>query len=207
MNAPPYAEPAYISVIAHPWFEQVAQQLLRANKVHLWWGLSPHSRPPSQHIPKSEGEQWRQGCHIDIQATTSDWEATPRRTRVECWHWLNDVPTERGAMRVLLGSHRPLMRAWDAALTSEHKAMLPRVHGLVPEPKEGSAAYPERLPPPPQGQPPWLEQKPTPMVARRGQVLLLCSTCLHSAWCATLTPPLNSYHRPFSHPNNWVVNI
>ena len=50
-------------------------------------------------------------------------------------------------MRVLIGSHAPLMRAWEDALTPQQKAMLPRVHGLVPEPKEGAAAYPERLPP------------------------------------------------------------
>jgi len=182
VNVAPYEEPAYLSVMAHPWFEQVAQQLLRASEVHLWWGLSPHSRPPSLGSAKPDEELWAEGAHIDIQATLADWEASPRRMRVECWHWLNEVPVERGAMRVLLGSHRPLLRAWDAVLTPEHKAQLPRVHGLVPEPKEGEAAYPERLPPAPQGQPPWLEQIPTPMAARRGQVLLLCSSCLHSAW-------------------------
>ena len=74
------------------------------------------------------------------------------------------------------------MAGWEHALTPEQKACLPRVHGLNPEPKEGQAAYPECLPPPPPGQPPYLQQRPTPMVARRGQVLVLCSTCLHSAW-------------------------
>ena len=126
------------------------------------------------------------GCHIDIQATITDWHATPRRTRVELWHWLNDVPEHRGAMRVLPGSHLPLMQAWDHTLSPDHKAMLPRVHGLVPAESArsagGQAAWPECLPPPPDGQPPWTEQSPVPMTARRGQVLVLCSTCLHSAW-------------------------
>ena len=184
--APPYAEAAYVDIMAHPWFEAVAQQLLRAERVHLFWGLSPHSRPPSPATAgKPEAEMWSERCHIDIQATLSDWEATPRRTRVELWHWLNDVPENRGAMRVLPGSHLPSMRAWDRTLTPKHKAALPRVHGLVPASSsrfERSAAWPESLPPAPAGQPSWVEQLPTPMVARRGQVLVLCSTCLHSAW-------------------------
>jgi hypothetical protein len=181
--APPYAEAAYVDIMAHPWFEAVAQQLLRAERVHLFWGLSPHSRPPSPATAgKPEAEMWSERCHIDIQATLSDWEATPRRTRVELWHWLNDVPADRGAMRVLPGSHLPLMRAWERTLSAEHKNQLPRVHGLVPEPKGGAAAYPERLPPPPPGQQPFQDRAPTPMVATRGQVLVLCSTCLHAAW-------------------------
>lgn len=78
--------------------------------------------------------------------------------------------------------------AFCQVLTPEHKAMLPRVHGLRPaagaERDRGVAdtAWPERLPPAPAGQQPWVEQKPVPMTARRGQVLILCSSCLHSAW-------------------------
>ena len=66
--------------------------------------------------------------------------------------------------------------------------MLPRVHGLRPavgaERDRGVAetAWPERLPPAPAGQKPWEEQEAVPMTARRGQVLILCSSCLHSAW-------------------------
>ena len=103
----PYTEPAYLSVIAHPWFEQVAQQVLRATDVHLWWGLSPHNRPPVDGPPPPEEEQWRRGAHVDIQATLSDWQATPRRMRCELWFWLNEVPEHRGAMRVLTGSRAP----------------------------------------------------------------------------------------------------
>ena len=124
---------------------------------------------------------------------------------------LNDVPAHRGAMRVLKGSRAPTpplaassttlltwllvlpdlasFEGWERKLTPEQKACLPRVHGINPEPVLGQAtygtlgtSYPECLPPPPPGQPPYLQQRPTPMVARRGQVLVLCSTCLHSAW-------------------------
>ena len=48
-----------------------------------------------------------------IQATLDDFEATPRRARCELWHWLNGAPEHRGAMRVLVGSHRPMLEYWD----------------------------------------------------------------------------------------------
>ena len=65
----------------YPWFEKVAQHVLRATDVHLWWGLSPHSRPPTDGPPPPEEEQWGRGAHVDMQATLADWQATPRRTR------------------------------------------------------------------------------------------------------------------------------
>ena len=83
----PYNEPAYVSIMAHPWFEAVAQAVLRTDGVHLWWGLSPHNRPPSKGPPPPEEEQWAAGSHVDIQATMADWHATPRRHRVELWFW------------------------------------------------------------------------------------------------------------------------
>ena len=83
----PYDEPAYLSVIAHPWFEKVAQHVLRATSVHLWWGLAPHNRPPTDGPPPPEEEQWGRGAHVDMQATLTDWQATPRRTRCELWFW------------------------------------------------------------------------------------------------------------------------
>ena len=45
---------------------------------------------------------------------------------------------------------------------------------------KASPAYPEHVPN--LAGTPWLEQNPVPMVARRGQMLILCSSGLHSAW-------------------------
>ena len=59
--------------------------------------------------------------------------------------------------------------------------MLPRVHGLSPNPPPGRNSHPEHVPPPASGEP-WEQRRPTAMVAKRGQVLVLCSTALHSAW-------------------------
>ena len=177
---PPYEDPDYVDVVQHPYLEEVARKVLRAESVHLWWGLSPHERVPSSAPFASVREQWGNGCHVDIQATWEDFQATPRRMRAELWLWVNDVPEHRGAMRILPGSHRPIMEHWSRVLTPEHKAMLPRVHGLRPEPPDTAPAYPEHVPE--LVDTPWLEQEPVSAVARRGQILILCSGGLHSAW-------------------------
>ena len=65
----PYEDPDYIEVLQHPYFEEVARKVLRAEAVHLWWGLPPHDRAPSS-PPSADGrDQWARGCHTDIQAT------------------------------------------------------------------------------------------------------------------------------------------
>jgi hypothetical protein len=176
----PYDDPDYVDVIQHPYFEEVAKKVLRAESVHLWWGLAPHERPPWTKPFDSAHDQWAGGSHVDIQATWEDFQATPRRMRAELWFWVNEVPKDRGAMRILPGSHRPIMEHWSKILTPEHKKMLPRVHGIRSNPKEGSAAYPEHLPD--LLDTPWLEQEPVPCTAKRGQILVLCSGGLHSAW-------------------------
>jgi hypothetical protein len=177
---PPYEDPDYVNVIQHPFFEEVAKKVLRAEAAHLWWGLSPHERPVWTKPFDTARDQWANGSHVDIQATWEDFTATPRRMRCELWFWLNNVPADRGAMRILPGSHRPIMEHWSRTLTSEHKQMLPRVHGIRFDPKETAPAYPEHLPE--LTHTPWVDQEPIPFTAKRGQILVLCSAGLHSAW-------------------------
>lgn len=177
---PAWSDPDYVNTIQHPCFEEIAKQFLRATAVHLWWGLSPHERPVWTKPFDSHEDQWKNGCHTDIQATWEDFQATPRRMRAELWLWVNDVPVDRGAMRILPGSHEPIMKHWSKVLTPEHKKMLPRVHGLKPQPTEKAIAYPEGVPE--LVDKPWFEQEPVPYPAKRGQILVLCSSGLHSAW-------------------------
>lgn len=180
-GAPSYDDPDYVNTVQHPYFEEVAKKLLRAQAVQLWWGLAPHDRAPAPAPHGSTAEQWARGCHTDIQATWEDFNATPRRMRAELWLWLNDVPVNRGAMRILPGSHRPIMEYWSRVLTAEHKAELPRVHGLRPQPvTDKSPAFPEHVPD--LTDTPWVEHEPKAFTAKRGQILILCSSSLHSAW-------------------------
>ena len=171
----------FVDFVQHPYLEEVAEKLLRADAVHLWWNVSTHERAPANPPYDSSRDQWARKCHVDIQATLKDFEASPRRMRAELWCWLNDVPAHRGAMRILPGSHRTIMDHWGRILRPEHKARLPRVHGLQPAPVPPTApAFPEYIPD--IGGTPWNECEPTPAVARRGQILVLCSAGLHSAW-------------------------
>ncbi|MGA1197264.1 MAG: phytanoyl-CoA dioxygenase family protein [Candidatus Latescibacterota bacterium] len=179
-GAPPYEDPDYVNLVQHPYLEAVAKKVLKAQAVHLWGGVRPHERAPSKGPFGSARERWEKGYHTDIQATWEDFNATPRRMRAELWLWVNDVPIDRGAMRILPGSHKPIMEHWSRVLTPEHKAELPRVHGLRPDPTEKSLAYPECVPQ--LSDTLWADQEPVPQVARRGQMLILCSAGLHSAW-------------------------
>jgi len=80
----PYEEPGYVDVIQHPYFEEVAKKLLRANAVHLWWGLAPHERAPTNPPYTNSRDQWARGCHVDIQATLEDFEAPPAGCGPNC---------------------------------------------------------------------------------------------------------------------------
>jgi len=179
-GTPPYEDPDYVNFVQHPYLESVAKKVLKAQAVHLWWGLRPHERAPSKGPFGNTRERWEKGYHTDIQATWEDFIATPRKMRAELWVWVNDVPKDRGAMRILPGSHKPIMEHWSRVLTPEHKAQLPRVHGMRPDPTEKSPAYPECVPQ--LSDTLWADQEPVPQVARRGQMLILCSAGLHAAW-------------------------
>ena len=95
--------------------------------------------------------------------------------------WLNDVSSHRGAMRIPPGSHRLIMEHWSRILRPEQKAKLTRVHELQPSPvPQTAASFPECIPD--MGRTSWVQCEPTATAARRGQILVLCSAGLHSAW-------------------------
>ena len=189
MSPVTYTAPVYdqdfIDFIAHPFFETVTQQILRSQKVFLFEcgpierSYTPPSSDPAKPEP-TEQEQWESGMHLDVQLTRSDFEATPRREMLAIWVWLTDVPAEKGAMRVLKGSHQPLMDHWERTLTPERAASLPRVHGL--RPRRPGADWVEETEYIPELEPtPFHLQVPTPMVAKRGQAQVFSQACLHAA--------------------------
>lgn len=168
-------DPGYVALISHPFFEGVAQQLLRSSSVRLA-EMSVNVRPPTgspQADAAGQREAWASDCHIDLQITTTDWNATPRRDLLAIWFWLDAVPAERAAMRILPGSHLPIneVRAassphhnvinrlisddtarkpqhWERVLTPHQKLQLPRQHGLFPRPSSVYPSFPEAVPEP-----------------------------------------------------------
>ena len=79
-----------MELISAPVFEQIAKQVLRSDRVFILetgragTGLeradandrAQHNDWPEKHGVRSE---WANSMHIDVQVTTEDFEATPRR--------------------------------------------------------------------------------------------------------------------------------
>eukprot|EP01052_Picozoa_sp_SAG31_P026561 SAG31_NODE_2416_length_5732_cov_1.503462_3_plen_376_part_00 len=128
----------YATALAQPWFESVASQVLRSERVHLVENL-PHHRPPAPDVVTAEkarashdaARSWAHGCHIDWQVSTEDFEATPRRDMCAIWLWLSNVTPDRAAMRkwnlVSISSSEPadLICTWHV---HPHPGILPRSH-------------------------------------------------------------------------------
>jgi ectoine hydroxylase-related dioxygenase (phytanoyl-CoA dioxygenase family) len=170
----------FVDLITHPFFEAVAKQVIRSESVRLI-ELGPHHRPPAE-TPKPTPEEarsaWSHGCHVDLQITTSDFNATPRRDLLAIWFWVNDVPADRAAMRILPGSHVPIQAHWEKTLLPERRKWLPRVHGLNPQAR-GPAA-PEFIPEPAEWS--YTEAEPMPVVVKRGTAQIFTQSMLHSGW-------------------------
>jgi hypothetical protein len=173
----------FVELISHPWFEEVAKQLLRSDRVRLVeLGPSqfrPGAGPAARRSAAEDREWWRKGAHIDLQVTTSDFNATPRRDILALWFWVGDVTTDMGAMRILPGSHRRINEHWETTLSPHHKAQLPRVHGVRPRPAETHNTYPEYLPEPHDFQ--YTECEPVPVAVKRGTAQFFTQSMLHSA--------------------------
>lgn len=180
----------FLNMLTHPFFEAVAKQVLRAGGVQVL-ETYPHDRLPSTDLDAAESREARDyrtwnGGHVDVQITRSSWDATPRREMLAIWYWCNDVPIERGPMRVLLGSHLPLADHWQRKIRDPAKlAQLPRVHGMqpiregVPENPVGSGGTFGCLPQ--LSDVPWRDQAPWKVVAKRGQALVFSQALLHQA--------------------------
>ena len=173
----------FVELISHPWFEEVAKQLLRSDRVRLV-ELGPSQFRPgagaaARRSAAEDREWWRKGAHIDLQVTTTDFNATPRRDILALWFWVGDVTADMGAMRILPGSHRRINEHWEMILSPHHKTQLPRVHGVRPHPAETHNTYPEYLPEPHDFQ--YTECEPMPVAVKRGTAQFFTQSMLHSA--------------------------
>eukprot|EP01043_Picozoa_sp_COSAG02_P005751 COSAG02_NODE_158_length_32954_cov_16.416771_6_plen_253_part_00 len=184
----------FVKLISHPWFEAVAQQVLRAERVR-YIELGPTHRPANGDGNDSGAEEdwqsaWQSGAHIDLQVTASDFDATPRRDMLALWLWVSDVTPQRAAMRILPGSHRPIQRHWEKILKPERRALLPRVHGLFPKPSTGYPSYPEFIPEPDDFK--YTECEPTPVAVPRGTAQIFVRRC-----ACTMAPTMRCMHSRF----------
>ena len=175
-------DPGYVALISHPFFESVARQLLRSSSVHLA-EMSVNSRPPTgspRPDASAQRDAWAKGCHIDLQITTADWNATPRRDLLAIWFWVDDVTADQAAMRILPGSHIPINAHWEAVLTKQQKSQLPRQHGLFPRPASTYPSFPEYIPEPPHF--PFSECEPMPVAVPGNTAQIFTQSMLHSSW-------------------------
>jgi hypothetical protein len=179
----------FIRLISHPWFEQVAQQVLRAERVRYIELAALNKQPAAGGGAADAGggsgsgsssSAWSKGCHIDLQVTASDFAATPRRDMLALWLWVDDVTPERGAMRILPRSHRTIQDHWERTLRPERRSSLPRVHGLFPRPSDSYPSYPEYIPEPDSF--PYSQCEPVPVAVPRGTAQIFTQSMLHSAW-------------------------
>lgn len=186
-------DPGYVALISHPFFERVARQLLRSSAVHLA-EMSVNSRPPSgrpQADAAGQRDAWASGCHIDLQITTTDFNATPRRDLLAIWFWVEDVPAERAAMRILPGSHIPIMDHWERVLTPEQKRQLPRQHGLFPRPSVTYPSFPEFIPEPPEFL--YSQCEPMAVAVPANTAQIFTQSMLHSSWHNSDTQPRKGF--------------
>lgn len=175
-------DPGYVALVSHPFFEGVARQLLRSSSVHLA-EMSVNARAPTgRPQPDATGQRdaWATGCHIDLQITTADWNATPRRDLLAIWFWVEDVPAERAAMRILPGSHVAINAHWEKVLTPEQKLQLPRQHGLFPRPASTYPSFPEFIPEPPDFA--YSQCEPVPVAVPGNTAQIFTQSMLHSSW-------------------------
>ncbi len=178
------ATPAFLEWVSSEWLENVACELLRTDRVQFFQSGScgcafPQPRPADGSYGTSEQDaaQWRRANfsgHVDTWVSQDDWEATPRRTIVLFWLWLNDVDIHRAPMMVCPGSHLPIAAA-------NQKRGVPRlphagapVYGSYALDRAGDGSG---IPVVPNAS---VIADPVPLLAKRGQVTALTTSTYHS---------------------------
>jgi hypothetical protein len=185
-----------VELISAPVFEEIAKQVLRSDKVFILETgragtgidraetneMAQRNDWPEKHGIRSE---WANSMHTDVQVTTEDFEATPRREHLAIWFWLNDVPAERAAMRVLKGSHKRLGAHWQEMQQrwkANPNSPLPVRHG----PRWEAEGEPDAR---------WFaELEPTAMAAPRGYAQVFSQSLLHAGWHSEDTEPRKGFH-------------
>lgn len=146
-------EAPFIDIVQHPFFEQVAKQVLNADEVRLFQTAAVIAYPQPD-TPFSFDQ------HVDIQYCISDFRSTPRRVVCSFFLWLSDVNERRAPMMFRPGSH--LLLAEENERRGAGEGEVRTVKGATPE------------------QLPQLDYAPPiPLLARAGQVSVLTTSAIH----------------------------
>jgi ectoine hydroxylase-related dioxygenase (phytanoyl-CoA dioxygenase family) len=165
-----FVDPALIDLIQHPFFEAVARQVLRAEKVHFRQVALACTYPQTDPFTFDQ--------HVDIQYSLANLQAVPRQMICSYFIWLSDVNERRAPLMYRPGSHRLIAahRQKDSTL----KDVVPTVAGVKLE----------DLPPLPYAD-------PVPLQARAGQATVLTTSLVHGASINVDTLPRQSMHLTF----------
>ncbi len=150
-----FYEQELLDIIQHPFFEEIAKSVLRADEISFLQ-TAIVTTYPAPNTPFSFDQ------HVDIQYCLSDLDATPRRMVCSYFLWIDDVTEQRAPLMYRPGSHR---------LIAKDRESQPELKGIVPLVAGVSLA----------GLPALGYADPIPVVARAGQVTVLTTGMVHGA--------------------------
>lgn len=158
-----YFDPDLLEIIQHPFFEEVAKRVLRAEAVCFFQTAIVTAHPQPDTLFSFEQ-------HVDIQYSLADFQAVPRRIICSFFLWLTDVNARRAPMMFRPGSH---------LLIAAERERDPALRGATPEVAGVSLANLPALP----------YADPLPLTARAGQVSVLTTAAVHGASTNVDTAP------------------
>ena len=171
-NACQFFDQELLNLIQHPFFEDVAKQVLNAQSAYLYLAAMAHTHPQ----PDAE---WTFDQHTDIQYCLSDLNATPKRMVCSFFLWISDVNEKRAPLVLRPGSHR---------LIADWRESNPDLRGVTPQVVGTKLADLPNLP----------FEEPMPVCSRSGQVSVLTTSTVHGASLNVDTVPRKSLHISFT---------
>ena len=150
-----FYDPELLDIIQHPFFEEVAKRVLRADEIHFFQ-TAIVTTYPAPNTPFSFYQ------HVDVQYYLSDLDATPRHIVCTFFVWIDDVTAQRAPLMYRPGSHRLIAKYRENQ--PGLKSSTPLVGGVMLE-----------------GLPVLDYTEAIPVVAQAGQTTVLTTAMVHGA--------------------------
>lgn len=150
-----FYDPELLDIIQHPFFEETAKCVLRADEI-CFFQTAIVTTYPAPNTPFSFYQ------HVDVQYRLSNLDATPRYMVCTFFVWIDDVTAQRAPLMYRPGSHRLIARYREDQ--PELEGSVPLVGGVLLE-ELPALDYTEAL----------------PVVARAGQTTVLTTAMVHGA--------------------------